>query len=266
MNQALKRSKTSFKLEKMKKTSLLLGGIIVLLITSSGYALEISGGSIYTKFELSGKIKSEGTDIDMEKDLGMEDEESWGGFFEIDGKRHHLLASLSTQKFEGSKILEAPFEFRNKTYPASTRVDSKIEYNLYELQYHYDLLDIENRILGFSLASLFKVSVYEIDANIKDSSFGYDETYQETLFVPTIGFLIRTNLTKFLNLTAQASTIEYSGDSYTEYKAFLEISPIESIGLGIGYEGRKVDYAEKLDLIDIESKGAFAQLRFLYKF
>ena len=246
----------------MRKALLIL--FVFLLSSFSAYALEISVGPTYQDLDFSGKIQSNGTRIDLEDDLGISDDEPMGANIKIDGGRHHLYLDLASIKISGAQTLSRTIQFQNKTYSVSTFVSTEVEYNLYETQYHYDLLDIGGENLGFSLAPLLKVSVYDLSLNIKGG--GNDETYSELLPIPTVGAIAQANATKYLSILAQASAVGYSGDNYIEYKSVLRIKPLKYVNLDIGYKGATVDYSHNSDILDLDIKGPFFQGSFVYKF
>ncbi len=246
---------------------LLAGGIFFFISTvKSVYAVEISVGASYTDFELSGKAKYKGTKIDIEKDLAVGGNKSAGGILRIDSERHHLTLEFTSVEFGGSKSISEEFKFNDKTYTVNAQIDSKLEYDILEIQCHYDLLDLENEMLGFSLAPLFKVAVYDAALKIKSSTLGYDETYSEILPLPTVGLLTQLNFTKYLNFSAQVNGIEYEGNSYFEYRALLEIKPMEGFSIGVGHKGVNMDYSDGDDLLDMDIEGLFAQAVLSYKF
>jgi len=232
-----------------------------LLLGLNAYALEISVGVNYSDLDLSGKVKSDGTEIDLEDDLGIGDDEPTGLSLRLDGGRHHLWFNFASIEFSGSKIINRQFTFRNKTYAVSSLVDSKLEYDLYQLQYHYDLINIGEI---FELSPLFKVSLYDAEVRIKSST--YDESYKETLPLPTLGLLGRLNLSEYIDFYAQVSGIGYSGDTYIEYKTAVILRPIQYSNLEIGYKAMDVDYSDDDNLIDIKNSGFFALVNFTYAF
>jgi len=243
---------------------IILISFIFLFSSASIYALEIQVGPTYQDLDFSGKIQSEGTRLDLEGDLGISDDEPIGANIRLDGEKHHLCFDFASIKISGAKTLSRTIQFQNKTYNVSTFVTTEVEYNLYEAQYHYDLLDLGEENLGFSLAPLLKISVYDLSLNIKGGS--NDETYSEFLPIPTLGAFAQLNATKYLSILAQASAVAYSGDNYIEYKSILRIKPFRYLNLDVGYKATKVDYSHSSDVLDLDVKGPFIQCSFVYKF
>jgi hypothetical protein len=246
----------------MKKIYLII--FMLLFFSASGYAIEISVGSSYQDLDLSGKVKSNGTEIDIEDHLGIGDDEPMGMNARLQLGGHNLVLDLVSVDFSGAKTLTEQIEFEGQTYAVSTDVESKLEYDLYEAQYHYDLFKFNLAGWGVCVSPLFKVSYYEASVSIKGG--GNDESYSETLPLPSVGAVGQINATKYLSLLAQINGIDYSGDSYMEYKAILRIKPIVYLNLDIGYKGTEFDYSDGDELLDLDIKGLFFQTSFVYSF
>ena len=246
----------------MKKTVLFI--FVLFFLALPAYALEISGGANYQDLDFSGKVQSEGTRIDLKNDLGIKADEPVGFNLRLDAKRHHFCFDYASIKAEGAKVLSQSIDFQGQTYLITTYVESKLEYDLFEAQYNYDLIDLKWANWGISLGPLFKVSVY--DASVNLSGGGFNESYAETLPLPTLGLVGELEATKYLSFLAQANGIGYSGNTYIEYKALLRLKPFKYFNFDIGYKGMQVDYSDDNDLLDLEVKGLLLQGNFVYKF
>jgi len=246
----------------MKKIFLTV--FIALFFAAYSYAIEISAGPNYQDLDLSGKIKSNGTEIDIEDHLGMGDDEPMGIHARLKLGRHNLALDLASVDFAGAKTLTEQIEFEGQTYAVSAYVESKLEYDLYEAQYHYDLFKFNLAGWGVCVSPLFKVSYYEANVSIKGG--GHDESYSEALPLPSVGAVGQINATKYLSLLAQINGIDYSGDSYIEYKTILRIKPIAYLNLDIGYKGTEFDYSDGDELLDLDIKGFFFQTSLVYRF
>ncbi len=251
----------------MKRIVLVIG--IVLLFAVAAYAFEISAGPTYQDMEISGKVRSNiisGTniDIDIKNDLKISDDDAAGVNVTLIVGKHQISADLASFEFSGANNLTRNVTFKGQTYTAGTYVQSKIKYDLYEVQYQNNLIDLGISDIGITLGPVFKVSVYE--ASVQLQGGGNNEKYEETLPVPSIGLAAGVELTKFLSASAQATGVGYSGDTYIEYKALLCIKPIESLSFDIGYKGIDLDFSDGNDLLDLESNGPYFRGAFVYKF
>jgi len=237
---------------------------IALFFATYSYAIEISVGPNYQDLDLSGKIKSNGTEIDIEDHLGIGDDEPMGMNARLKLGRHNLILDLVSVDFSGAKTLTEEIEFEGQTYAVNTDVESKLEYDLYEAQYHYDLFKFNLAGWGVCVSPLLKVSYYELSASIKSGV--NDESYSEALPLPSVGAVGQINATKYLSLLAQINGIDYSGDSYMEYRTVLRVKPFAYLNIDVGYKATEFDYSDSDELLDLDIEGPFFQCSFVYSF
>ncbi|MFC1804306.1 hypothetical protein ACFLZ3_00535 [Candidatus Omnitrophota bacterium] len=238
--------------------------VMALFCGSTAWALEISAGPSYQDLDISGNAQSAGTRLDLEDDLGLGDDKAVGVNVRLDGKKHHFSFDYASFEFSGSKILTRSIDFQNKTYSISVAVETKLEYNLFEAQYQYDLLHLGDDELGVSLAPLLKLTVYDASLNLQGG--GNNETYSEILPLPSAGVAAELDCTKYLSLLAQINGIGYAGDTYIEYRAVARLKPHKFVNIDIGYKGIKVDFSHSDDLLDLDINGLLLQGSFVYKF
>ena len=240
--------------------------IAVLLFCAPSYALEIAVGPTYQDLDLSGTVKADGgTEIDVENDLGLDNDKPVGVNLHLGMGKHNFDFNLAQLEFSGTKTLARTVTFDNQTFNVNTSVESTVEYDLYEAQYSYKLLEIgKEDMLKVSLSPLFKVSIY--DASVELKSTGVNASYSKTLPIPTLGALGEIDFTRYLSLLGQVSAIGYSGDSYLEYKTVLRLKPVKYLNFDVGYKGTSIKFSESNNLIDIDAKGLYLEGAFVYKF
>jgi hypothetical protein len=236
-------------------------GIIIFAL--SAYGLEISVGPSYSDLDLSGKVKYEVTEIDVEEDLGIGDDEPLGIALELKAGKHNFFVSYADVEFKGEKTINKTITFGDTTYAINTFVESQLKYTLYEVEYWYNLLKLGEE-LKFSLSPLFKVSVYDAEVTLKAGAT--EETYSEMLPVPTVGIVGDIEIGKYIGLFAKGSGIGYAGNVYLEYESFIRLKPISYLNLDIGYQGRGIDFEDDDNLIDIDIEGFFLRGLFRYEF
>lgn len=241
-----------------------LSALLIFLLAANVYALEVGVGGTFQDLDLSGKVQSKGTEIDLESDLGMGGDEPVGISLTVDGKKHHLLLSFASIKFGGGKTLSRTVQFRDQTYNVNTFVQSKFEYDLYEVQYNYDFLHLKKKNFGFSLGPLLKISLYDATVNLKTAV--RDETYSAVLPIPTIGLAGSLDFTKYFSLLGQVNGLGSSDDNYVEYKALFRVKPIPYFHFDVGYKGMNIDVSSNDNSLDLETKGLLLQAGFVYKF
>jgi hypothetical protein len=197
--------------------------------------------------------------------LGLDNDKPVGVSLHLEAEKHHLDFAFASVEFSGTKTLNRTITFKNQTYNVNTSVESTLEYNLYEAQYYYNLIDFKKgENFGVAFSPLFKVSIYDASVDLKAA--GVSATYSETIPIPTIGALGEIDFTKHLSLLGQISGIGFSGDTYLEYKSVLRIKPLKYFNFDVGYKGANIEFSQSDNLIDIDAKGLYLQGAFVYKF
>jgi len=227
--------------------------VLVMLLPRLGLGLDLSGGALYRNLNISGKVQSKGTEIDIDNDLDIGDDDSVGGFVRLDGKRHHLSATLTSVKYSGSNVITRDIRFRGRTFRANDRVISSLEYELAEFQYHYDLFNFEY----IAISPLLKVDLMDGEVKLRNAAGTVDRKYSETLPVPTVGVKANVDLGKYLYVAGQASGIGYGGDRFIEFHATVGVKPCRFSFIEAGYRKRDLDYDDSDNLIDVDEDGLF---------
>ena len=183
----------------------------------------------------------------------------------LDAGKHHFSFDYASVEFSGAKTLNQAVQFNDKTYAISTYVESKLKYDLYEIQHQYDLLSFGKKDkLAATISYLSKLSLYDVSVNIKGGTL--DETHSEILPLPSLGGIAQIGLTKYFSLIGQVNGIGYSGDSYIEYKSVVRIKPLKYINLDVGYKGTQINYSDSNALVDINTEGLYLQGALVLKF
>ncbi|RKY32211.1 MAG: hypothetical protein DRP74_03005 [Candidatus Omnitrophota bacterium] len=196
--------------------------------------------------------------------MGIGSEGVIGYNLRLDAGKNHLGLDYASLEAEGANTLSRDIEFNGQTYSASTHVESKLKCELLEIQYYYDIITLQWENWGIDLASLFKVNIYEAEVSIKGG--GYDETYSETLPLPTVGIAGQLNATRYFSVLGQVNGIGYSDDTYLEYKALLRIKPAPFFNFDLGYKGIQLNYSDSNNLLDLDVEGFLMQGAFIFKF
>jgi hypothetical protein len=234
----------------------------ILTVLTTTHAFETTIGGVYQDFSLSGNVQSNGTSIDVENTLGIQDDTTIGGFLRMDGDKHHLWFRYLSADYSGDTTLAVDIQFQGQTFTATSRVTSAFEYDHFELQYHYDLLNRTH----FSVSPLFKVDLYDAKVQIQDSTNILNESYSQSIPVPTLGINIRVDPNEYFHFYAQANGIAFDDNSFFEYQAVIGITPLQYISLEFGYLKKSIEYNDAVDIIDIEEDGWFAGVAFTYAF
>ena len=165
----------------MKKVLLLLISIMVLFsVALPVQAFEVGVRGYYWFPTISGDVKYSdgslsGTKLDLEDDLNIDDESYPVGEIFISGEDHHLTFSFYRAEYDGTATLNQDINFGGETFPAGDEIKSTLDYDVYDLTYQYDLLDLENVLAGFSLGLVGRLRVYDLEFEIKSRTVDQSE-------------------------------------------------------------------------------------------
>jgi hypothetical protein len=190
-----------------------------------------------------------GTKLDLEDDLGFDDEyypfgEAFLGFGD-----HHLSFSFYRAKYDGRETLDQDINFGGETFPVGDRIKSSLEYDVYDITYQYDVLDLENFLAGFSLGLVGRVKVFDFEAEIKSETTGLKEKEDYTVPVPMLGLNFHLGiLADILEARIFATGMGYSDGYMVDALAELSLTPIPYVDIHAGYRTFFVD----VDTNDLE--------------
>jgi len=249
----------------MKKTYLKLVFILaVLLIPASSSAFEVGARGYYWFPSLDGNVEVDkasivGTSIDLDKDLGIDDESypTIEAFIEAD--KHHFSLAYTSIEYSGTKTLTRSIVFNGKTYSASALVNSLIEYRQIDFAYQYDFLNLENILAGFSLGGVFQVKY--LDGKVSLKTTGIDEKEEFTLPVPMIGLNLHVGLlADILEGRIRGTAIGYSGNMIYEIAGDVSYTPFPFLDIHGGYKIFVIDIDEEDIVFDYGLSGPYIAL------
>jgi len=125
-----------------------------------------------------------GTQVNLKDDLGIGNEsfpsiEAFAGI----GK-HHVSVMYTQFHYSGSKYVTNSVTFAGKTYAANALVESDLETKMLDLEYQYDLINLENILAGFSIGIIGKIKYIDGEAGMKSSTPGSQFNVNETFAAP----------------------------------------------------------------------------------
>jgi len=249
----------------MKKIFLPLSCMLaLLLLPASLSAFEIGVRGYYWFPSLDGNVTADasgivGTSIDLDKDLGIDDE-SYPTLEAFIGAGNHRLSFAYTDiDYSGEKTLTEEIVFAGETYSASTVVDSSIEYRQIDLVYQYDLLDLENVLAGFSIGGVFQGKYLDGRVNLKTT--GIDEEEEFALPIPMIGLNLHVGLlADILEANIRGTAIGYSGNTLYEIAGDVSYTPFPLIDIHGGYKTFVIDIDEDDIVLDYDQSGPYVAL------
>ncbi|MDD5722533.1 MAG: hypothetical protein PHY29_02200 [Syntrophales bacterium] len=238
-----------------------------LIFSASAQALEFGARAYWWLPELSGDFRVDkngvvGANIDVNNDLGIGDEnypsvEAFAGI-----GSHHVSLMYTKADYSGEKNLDRTINFMGRTYTSSTLVQSDLEFTMIDLEYQYDVMDLENILAGFSLGIIGKVKYVEGEARLRASSLGYDEKESFKAPIPMVGLALHVGiLADILEARVRGAGIMYPDNTFYEGLVEVSYTPFPFLDIQGGYRIMKLDVDDISDVYaDIEFKGPYAGL------
>jgi len=239
----------------MKKTWLWAVCLVALLgVAMPSQAFEACLRGDYWFPELSGDLRVDaegitGTSLDLESDLGLDDESYpvVGAFVGLGN--HHLRGRYYNADYSGTRILTEDITFNGETYAADERITSSLEYDVYDFMYQYDLLDFENVLAGFTLGIVGRVEVFDGDVEIRSETVDKVERESFTAAVPMVGLSLHIGLlADWLEGRVLATGMSYSDGTLFDGQAEVSFTPFPFMDIHGGYRFLAMD----VDVDDVE--------------
>lgn len=246
----------------MKK---LVAAIIVFLASvlagSTAHAL-VDVDARYWFSNLDSKVKATsggviGTDIDLVKDLGLDDKK---GFLEgrvtLELGSHKLRYAFVPLKWDGSTTITQAITFGGQTYSASTPVDSTLKLDYHRLAYEYDIIDMLNNRLGV----IFEVKYLNGAARLKSSTL--DESQNISAPFPTVGVTAQVGLPFLISAGGEVTGLYAGNNIYLfDAEAGVNVKPAPFVVISGGYRVFKLHVEKNDDRADITVSGPYVNLK-----
>lgn len=237
--------------------------LLLCVFTTQTHAIEIGVRGYYWFPDLRAQLKVDkeglpGTEIDVKDELNIGDEsfpsvEVYGGI----GK-HHFSLMYTQFHYSGDRKIGRDINFAGKTFSAGTFVESDLETKMLDLEYQYDLLNMENVLAGFSLGVIGKIKYFDGEAMLKSSKYGeVKETFAAPVPMVGIGAHIGI-LANILEARAKITGIGYSGSIFYDALADISVTPFPLLDIHAGYRIMKLKIDNVSDFYgDLEFAGPY---------
>jgi outer membrane protein len=239
----------------MKKTFLwIICFAAIFGMVRPGLAFEAGVRGDYWLPDISGDLKVDangvtGTSLDLETNLGFDDEsypvvEAFVGL-----GNHHLRATYYNADYSGTRTLTESVTFNGETFSKDESVTSSLEYDVYDFMYQYDLLDFENVLAGFTVGVAGRLEVFDGDVEMESSALDKIEQESFTAAIPMLGINLHLGiLADLLEGRVLATGIGYSDGTLFDGQAELSFTPLPFLDIHGGYRFLSVD----VDADDVE--------------
>lgn len=227
----------------MKKHLFILSLFSILILSStqlSADVVRVEVGAGFWNQDVSGKLNSNGSTVDLENNLGFDDELK--NYIYADIK--HPVPILPNLRIEHTQIgfdgtASSSFTFENQAYSGVT--NSVLNIDQTDVIAYYNLWDTAG--LNFDLGLDFKV----IDANVtvKDN-LGHNESVKATGVIPMLYSNLRYDiLLTDLGIELEGKAFKYSDSNLYDMSAKIDYNVFAGITAEVGYRIIDFDIGEK---------------------
>ena len=206
-----------------------------------------------------------GTKLNLKDDLGFDDEYYPFGVVFLGLGDHHLSFSYYRANYDGKETLDQDINFGGDTFPAGDRIKSSLDYDVYDLTYQYDALDLENVLAGFSLGLVARVEVFDLEAEIKSETTGLRQKEDYTAPVPMLGLNLHLGiLADILEARVLATGMGYWDGYMVDAQAELSFTPIPYVDISAGYRTFWVDVDANDLKLNYNTSGPYAGISLVF--
>jgi hypothetical protein len=173
-----------------------------------------------------------------------------------DSQRHKIRAIGFAMSRERRKTIDEEIEWGGDTYPVNAELEAELKFSVIELAYEYAFLRRDTYELGGTIGLHYTTFDAALRAESTSTGQSLDLSNEASVNapLPVVGLRGLWKLPANLYVDAQAQFFALSIDEYdgslTDYRLMLTWQPKSWLGLGIGYNGFKVDVDVEKDRFD----------------
>jgi hypothetical protein len=255
-------------MQHTKKTVVFFALALLFCFTMPAGAFEIGARGLYWLPTFSADIKVDdsglvGDRLDLTSMLGVEDDKPFPSVEVFVGHGRHLLTlAYTAMDYSGSAILTQKIVFNGQTFAVGSRVDTSLDLKMFDAQYQYTVLDLENALAGISFNLIGQIKYIDTEAKLIEPIFkkiGTEATLRSPLPMVGVGTHIGI-LRDILEARAKVTGTAYSGNYLYEVLADLSLTPFPFLDIHAGYKALRLKIDESDVFLDTEFAGPFVGL------
>lgn len=259
-------SKVGLKVINTKVFQHMAAGVLALGMTSTGVVhadtlFGVYAGAGTWQQSYSGNITSGISTVDIEDDLGLDDDDNVILFAALE-HGVPLLPNVRAQYFtldvDANSTLSRSIEFNGQVFAASESVSTVVDLTQADAVMYYELLDnVVSLDVGVAI-SLLEGSI-EVVSLTERADADFDEVF------PMLYAAVRADL-PFTGLWvgAQAQGIGYDGNSLLEFDAKIGYESSVGLGMEAGYRAVQIelDAFDDIDVAELNVSGPYVAINF----
>ena len=254
-------------MQRTKKTVVFFAMAMLLCFAMPAGAFEIGARGLYWLPTFKADIKVDdsgvvGDRLDLTSVLGVEDDKPFPSVEVFVGHGRHLLnLAYTAMDYSGSAILTRKIVFNGQTFAVGSQVDTSLDLKMFDAQYQYTFLDLENALAGVSFNLIGQIKYIDTEAKLSEPILktGTEATLRAPL--PMVGLGVHIGLLRdILEARAKVTGITYSGNYLYEVLADLSLTPFPFLDIHAGYKALRLKIDESDVFLDTEFAGPFIGL------
>lgn len=249
----------------MKKSLSAVWGILILsviLYAPSVFAFGFGAQAKYWIPNFKGDLRVDGqglagTELDMENDLGISKENYPGVEAFLGVGNHEFRFAYSQVNLSGGNYINRNILFDGDAYLVGAYVESELNTNMFDLEYQYKFLNLENILAGFSLGLIGRIKYFDGEVKMQSSTPGSVNYNREDFHIPIpmVGLGVNIGiLANILEARGEIVGMGYSDSYFYDGMAELSFTPFPFLNIHGGYRAMSIKID---DISDIYAKMDF---------
>lgn len=213
------------------------------------------------------KKVSETDDLDLERDLGYDDETRLTGRVKVDMPLlfPNIYLMVAPMKFDGTGQKDVSFKFGDMIFNASVPFTSDLTLDHVDIAFYYGIPFLKTATAGMLNVELgLNVRIIDLSAKIRQDASGIEESADQTLPVPMVYLAAQLQPLKKLALEGEIRGISYSGNDYYSVIGRLRYDFFGPLFAAGGYRYDKFEIDEEDVIADVDFSGPFLEMGFKF--
>jgi hypothetical protein len=199
-----------------------------------------------------------GTNIDLVKDLGLDEDESfYEGRVTLNLGKHRLRYGFMPLEWDATDASRSfSIDFNGKNYASNIAIDTTLKADYHRLGYEYDFIDVLNNRFGV----IFEVKYFDFEASLKSSVFNEAEKLKAP--IPTIGIAAQVGLPSLFSIAGEVTGIGLGSDLYLyDAEVGVVLTPAPFIRISAGYRIFELHIEDDDDEATLTLSGPYVMLK-----
>jgi outer membrane protein len=233
------------------------------MLSASAGAVEFGARGFLWMPKIEGTMRADkdgikGDNVDMKDDLGLDDELTYSVEVYAGGGNHHFSVMYTPLDYSASASISRPITFNGQAYQTNSVVDSSFKINMFDGEYRYDLVNLENALGGFSFGLLGRVRYIDGETRMSSAELG-EQKRTFTAVLPMVGAGLHIGLiANILEARVNGAWTGYSGNQFYDASAEISVTPFPFLDIHAGYRVMKLELDDISDIYaDVDCNGPF---------